>query len=104
MTLLVEQSTRTSEKLYLQSSWSNTVAVDKSRRQEGRPSSLRARLARAGEFVLGLVLAFVGLLVHTALVVVLIASPLLTLVAMVLFCALLIEGTGLVLRTIGLSG
>jgi hypothetical protein len=104
MALLMEQSTRTSENCSSQSSWSDVIAVDKPRREKSKPLLLRARLTRAGEFVLGVVLAFVGLLVHVALAVVLLASPFLALVATVLICALLIEGTGLVLRAMGLSG
>jgi hypothetical protein len=78
-------------------------ALEKPQKQESRLGVREARLGRAGEFMLGLVLAFLGLSVRAALAAVILAAPLFALVTMVLLCALMIEGTGLVLRAMDLS-
>jgi hypothetical protein len=76
----------------------------KSRPREGGGilPSLLAWLSQAGEFVLGIVLTLVGLLVRVALAIGLVAAPFVALLFVVLLFALTIEGTGLVLRAMGL--
>jgi|GEM_PF-4929506 hypothetical protein len=71
--------------------------------EKGRFRQLRTWFVRLGEFLFGLGLAFLGFLVRAALTVALLAAPLIALVGTVLLFALLIEGTGVVLRAIGLT-
>jgi hypothetical protein len=63
---------------------------------------LPSLLAQAGEFVFGIVLTLVGLLVRVAMAVGLVAAPFVALLFVVLLFALTIEGAGLVLRAAGL--
>jgi hypothetical protein len=78
-------------------------AAGKPRKEGSCFRSLWAWFAQAGEFLLGLVLAFMGLLVRAALAVSLLTAPFIALVGTVLLFALMIEGTGAVLRAIGLT-
>jgi hypothetical protein len=102
MAVLIEERTQVSQPLSPQG-LSNTQAAGKPQKKESGFRLLRAWFVRAGEFMLGLVLSFLGLLVRAALVVSLLAAPLIALVGTVLLFALMIEGTGAVLRAIGLT-
>ncbi len=77
--------------------------AEKLQKGESRFQLLRAWFVQASEFMLGLVLAFIGLLVRAALAVSLLVAPLIALVGTVLLFALTIEGTGAVLRAVGLT-
>src|SRR5579875_708816 len=99
MAVLIEERTQVSQPLSPQR-LSITQAAGKPQKKESRFRLLRAWFVQAGEFMLGLVLSFLGLLVRAALAVLLLAAPLIVLVGTVLLFALMIEGTGAVLRAV----
>jgi hypothetical protein len=102
MAVLMEERSHVSQ-LFSMPGQPHAQAAGEPRKEESWLRSLWAWFARAGEFMLGLVLTFIGLLVRATLAVSLLAAPFIALVGTVLLFALMIEGTGAVLRAIGLT-
>jgi hypothetical protein len=101
MAVLMEERTHISQP-FSTPRLAHAEAAGKPRKEESSFRPLWAWFVQTGEFMLGLVLAFIGLLVRAALAVSLLAAPLSALVGTVLLFALMIEGTGWALRAIGL--
>lgn len=102
MAVLMEEQTQVSQSVSTQ----ERPRADAAEKPQPQARSFRpfgAWFIQAGEFILGLLLAFIGLLVRAALTVALLAAPFIALMGTVLLFALMIEGTGWVLRAIGLS-
>ncbi|MHB1423656.1 MAG: hypothetical protein ACYC3I_10770 [Gemmataceae bacterium] len=102
MAVLMEERSRVSQSLSTQG-LPNADGAGTPRTEKSRFRLLRAWFVQAGEFMLGLVLTFIGLLVRATLAVSLLAVPFIALVGTVFLFALMIEGTGAALRAIGLT-